>query len=451
MDFTSWFTENEIRLRQDFVQFLRLKSISTDPAYAGECRRTAEWLQERLQKMGMTAVLLENSGNPVVFAEYKRKGGEGPTVLLYQHYDVQPVDPLELWESDPFEPVWKEGKVFARGASDNKGQCFLTLSALEAFLTLHKETDLHIKVFIEGEEESGSRGTLDAIHKYKHLLAADYLCVIDFDLITAGEPAISLGYRGITTLELSCSNANSDLHSGAHGGVALNPLRALSQAFAALWDKNGRVAIPHFYDAVDPFVEEEKKGVDFSFDEKKYKEEFGVSVLCKEDGFSPKEQGTLRPTVEINGLWGGYTGVGFKTVLPAKAQAKLSCRLVSQQDPEEIATYLCQFLREQIPAEMKLDINVHHGAKGLRVSATSRLVQLVSKSLEEVFAKPCRYVLCGGSIPIIAELAEAVQGEVALFGFALSTDNIHAPNEHFRWECFVKGFFTMTRILEKLE
>lgn len=448
MAIAAWLEKSEQRLKSDFETFLRFKSISTDPDCKEECRKTAEWLQKRLEALGMEVTLLESKGHPVVFAEYGK--GRGPTVLLYQHYDVQPVDPLDLWDSDPFTPTWKEGKVFARGASDNKGQCFTTLTALEVLLKEKTDFPLHIKLFIEGEEESGSGGTSEAIHKYKELLKADYLCVLDFDLFAPGEPAISLGYRGIATMEVVCTNASTDLHSGSHGGIAYNPLRALSLALSRLWAEDGRVAVPGFYDKVDPFVEAERKGVDFSFDAEKYEEEFGVKVLCKEAGFSPKEQGTLRPTVEINGLWGGYNGVGFKTVLPAKASAKLSCRLVSHQDPEEVGTLVSNFLQEHIPAGMHFEVKQHHGAKSLRVSADSPLVKLVSSSLEHVFGTPCRYVLCGGSIPIIAELVEAVGGEVALFGFALATDNIHAPNEHFRWDCFTQGVQVMVHLLSRM-
>lgn len=449
-EFTAWFESNEEKILADFFQFLRFRSISTDTACKEECLKAADFLFSFFKKIGMKVDLLESAGLPVVFAESQNTNKEIPSVLIYHHYDVQPVDPIDLWQSDPFNPRLIDGKVFARGASDNKGQCFITLTVLSAFSVLAKELPLHIKVFIEGEEESGGVGTGQVIKERKDLLKADSLCVIDFDLPSPGTPGIVGGYRGLAAVEIECSNAKGDLHSGTHGGVALNPLRILSQALTKLWDEKGSVAIPHFYDDVEPLSEKEKAQIDFSFDEEKYKEEFGIGALAKEEGFNAQESRWIRPTVEINGMWGGYTGPGFKTVIPAVAHAKLSCRLVSLQDPQKIEKYLQEFLKKNTPKGAEIKVKWHHGAKGYKTSMASPLTQAVTKSMETVFKTACRNTLCGGSIPIVRELAEAVGGDVALFGFALATDNIHAPNEHFRWDCFKKGFLTVASILWEL-
>jgi acetylornithine deacetylase/succinyl-diaminopimelate desuccinylase-like protein len=447
--FEDWFVQHETQIREEFFHFLRFPSISTNEAHEGDCIRTAHWLVSYLQRIGMQAELWDNPGKPVVFAE--KKCAQAPTVLLYQHYDVQPVDPLDLWNTKPFDPVFREGKVFARGASDNKGQCFLTLTALKAIQELAPHLPLYIKIFIEGEEESGGEGTHIAIQQNTKRLKADFLGVIDFDIPSKETPALSMGYRGILAVQIECKNAGTDLHSGVHGGVALNPNRILIELLSQLWDDKGRVAIPHFYDRITPYSPEERAKIDFSFDEARYRKEFGVGALCREEGVSPREANWLRPTVEINGIWGGYTGPGFKTVIPAKAFAKLSCRLVPDQDPEEIFKHLEAFLLQKAPKGVELQLEWHHGAKAYHSSFSSPFTQAASKSLEEVFQKkPCSYTLCGGSVPIVRDLATASQAEVSLLGFALATDNVHAPNEHFEWECFKKGFMTMVRLLFEL-
>ncbi|MBS0626865.1 MAG: dipeptidase [Verrucomicrobia bacterium] len=447
--YIDWFEENEEKIKQDFFHFLRFSSISTDPLHHKECLKTADWLISYLHDVGMKAELLESPGLPVVFADSGEKKG-CPSVLLYHHYDVQPVDPVSLWESDPFSPRFDGERVFARGASDNKGQCFLTLTALKAMSQLIKDLPLQIKLFIEGEEESGGAGTYAVLKDKKHLLKADYLCVVDFDLTAPDSPSISMGYRGLAAFEIECCNAKTDMHSGSHGGIALNPIHILTNTIAKLWDDTGKITIPHFYEGIEPLSLEEKEKIDLSFDEEKYKKEFGVGAFCQEKGVTLKEANWLRPTLEVNGLWGGYTGAGFKTVIPAKAYAKISCRLVPGQDPEKIEKHLTKFFLDHTPKGAEIRIKWHHGAKAYRSNFSSPLVGAVVKSMEDVFQKPCHYTLSGGSIPIVKDLAEATGGEVALIGFALETDNIHAPNEHFRWECFKKGFLTMARLLWEL-
>jgi acetylornithine deacetylase/succinyl-diaminopimelate desuccinylase-like protein len=448
--FVKWFEKHEPSIQSDFFHFLRFQSISTDPAFEKDCLQTAHWLSSYLQKVGMESKILPSSGRPAVFAKSAKEFQGAPTVLLYQHYDVQPVDPIDLWDSPPFEPVLKDGKVYARGASDNKGQCFLTLTALKAIEELLPDLPLNCKIFIEGEEESGGSGTGEILIKYKDLLKADYLGVIDFDIPSKDTPAISMGYRGLLALNIECCNAATDLHSGAHGGIALNPNRILIELLSKMWDETGRVTIPHFYDGIIPLSAEEKTEIDFSFDESKYKEEFGVGAFCSQEGISLKEANWIYPTLEVNGMIGGYTGAGFKTVIPAKARAKVSCRLVPGQDPEKIFEHFKEFVLKNTPKGAHMSVEWHHGAKAYRAPFSSRIAKATLKSMEEVFQTPCKRVLSGGAVPIAGELAKASGAEVAFFGFALDTDNIHAPNEHFHWECFKKGFMTVAKMLFEL-
>ena len=443
--FEEWFDKHEKKVQEDFFQFLRFRSISTDSSSHPECLKAASFLVSRLKGLGMEAELLKSPGLPVVFAQSAKE--KEHSILFYHHYDVQPADPLALWEGDPFEPRLQDGKVFARGASDNKGQCFITLTALEALKEFLKEDTLNIKLFIEGEEESSGIGTADVIEKRGDLLKSDALCVVDFDLPESTIPGITMGYRGIVALDIECTNSEIDLHSGMHGGMALNPIRILTESLASLFDETGKVTVPHFYDGVEELTKEEQGIFDFSFDEDKYRKEFGVGALYHEEGYSVRESGSVRPTLEINGIWGGYTEEGFKTVIPSSAYAKVSCRLVGKQDPQSIEKHLRAFLEKSMPDGASLKLSFHPGAFPFRASLDSPLTKIIANSLEGVFKQSCRYTLCGGSVPIIHDLAKAVEGDVALFGFALATDNIHAPNEHFRWDCFKRGFLVISKIL----
>ena len=443
--FEKWFEQHEKSIQSDFFQFLSFRSISTDPDSHPECLKAASFLVSRLQGIGLEAELLKSPGLPVVFAQSAKENER--SILFYHHYDVQPEDPIELWEWDPFTPRFQDGKVFARGASDNKGQCFITLTVLEALKELLGSSPLNIKLFIEGEEESEGIGTAAVIAERGDLLKSDALCVVDFDLPGAAIPGITMGYRGIVALDIECTNSATDLHSGMHGGVALNPIRILTESLASFFDERGKVAVPHFYDGVEDLTEEEKQAFDFCFDEAQYRKEFGVGALYKEEGYSVQESGCIRPTLEVNGIWGGYTGTGFKTVIPSSAYAKVSCRLVGKQDPVAIQKHLRDFLEKSMPEGASLKLTFHAGAHPFRSSLDSPLTTIITNSMEEVFKQPCRYTLCGGSVPIIHDLAKAVGGDVALFGFALATDNIHAPNEHFKWDCFKKGFLVISKIL----
>ena len=449
-DFKNWFATRREEIFRDFFTFLSFPSISTDPAFAGDTRKTAEWLSSYLTKIGMQSQVLETSGHPIVFATELSAGKDRPTILLYQHYDVQPVDPLELWHQDPFKPVIKNGEVFARGACDNKGQCFYTITAVRAFLELAKKGKINLKLFIEGEEESGSRGTMAFLAENKIDLSADHLLVVDFDLPRKSVPGLSLGMRGLVALTATFTNSSTDLHSGMHGGIAMNPNRALVSTLAKLWDKKGKVTLPGFYDQVTLPSKDELAKIDFSFDEKEYAQKFGVKSFGMEEGFSPLESNWLRPSLEINGLVGGYKGPGVKTVIPAKAEAKFSCRLVGKQDPAKIAASLVEFLKKEAPQGIAVETEIFEGAAAFWSSPDSPTIKRAATALEEVFGQPCRFQLCGASVPIVPALVRAASCDAALLGMGLADDNIHAPNEHFGLDRFEQGFLTICSFLSNI-
>jgi acetylornithine deacetylase/succinyl-diaminopimelate desuccinylase-like protein len=448
--FANWYRDHQEEILRDFFAFLRFPSISTNRKYEKDLRDNANWLCEYMQKIGLTVDLWETAHFPVVFGSYLKAGPNRPTLLIYHHYDVQPADPLDLWHNDPFEPVLKKNSVYARGASDNKGQCFYSLTALKAYLELSDRIGVNIKIIIEGEEESGSRGIQGILNMRREELKADYLIIADAGISHIESPAITLGMRGIISLEIACKNSFIDLHSGIHGGIALNPNRVLAALLANIWEPSGRVAIPHFYDDVQPITQERKKSLDLTFNQDAYIREFGVHAFAHEEGYSLKEANCLRPNLEINGMWGGYIEPGFKTVIPSVAHAKISCRLVPDQDPQEIARNIVEYFKKHVPPGMEISAEIKEGCRAFTCSPNSEIAKTAVLAYEEVFAKPCAYIACGATVPIIPDLAAASQAETILMGVALSTDNIHAPNEHFSMDCFKLGFLVMTNILQRL-
>ena len=447
---SQWFNVNRARILEDFFTFLAFQSISTDRAYQKEIRRTAEWLESYLKSIGLEVVLWETPGHPVIFASHLQAGPSRPTLLIYNHYDVQPVDPLELWKSDPFKPEIRGDSVYARGASDNKGQCFYTITAIKAVLQMARSLNLNIKLFIEGEEEAGSNGTFHILRQKKAELKADHLLIVDAGMLDATTPAVTVGMRGLVTLEVECRNASIDLHSGIHGGIALNPNRALAQLLATLWDKEGRIAIAHFYDAVQPISTEALSLLDLSFDLEQYKQTFGVKAFCPEKGYSLKESNWLRPSLEINGICGRYIGPGFKTVIPSKASAKLSCRLVSGQDPDQVCAQIERHLRLHVAQGVELKVKFHQMAKAFYTSSQCLIATIAASCCEEIFKKSCRFILCGASVPIVVDLADVSEADTIAIGLGLEGDDIHAPNEHFSLDRFERGFLMMGRILSNL-
>jgi len=445
----SWYDARKETILSDYFTFLKFPSISTDPAHKQDIRNAAHWVEEHLKEIGFSVELWETSGNPVVFAEHQA-GKDRPTVLIYHHYDVQPIDPINQWKSPPFEPELRDGFVYARGASDNKGQCFNTLTTLKAVFDLCQNVNLNIKLFVEGEEECGSAGALQVLKEKKERLKADYVLVIDMGIPAENQPSITIGLRGIVTMEVKCTNSKIDLHSGVMGGIVLNPNRALVQLLAKMWDESGKITIPGFYDDVKVPAQDELKEITQDYDEAFLRKQFGIKSFQGEGSYSIWESNTIRPTLEINGISGGYTGPGFKTVIPSHANAKISCRLVPGQDPKKIVHCITQFLEKIAPKGLEIEVTPVHGGRAVRTSPHTKLAQVCSEAYSEVFGKPCQKVFCGASVPLVADLTDAIGGEVAMIGVDLATDDIHAPNEHFGLNQLQKGYLTLGRILGRL-
>lgn len=449
--FEEYFSENESEILETYFQFLRFKSISSEESFQKETRECAAWLMDRIREIGLDVELWETPGAPSIFAQNLKAGPQKPTLLIYNHYDVQPVDPLDLWRTPPFEPAKIDGVIHARGAQDNKGQCMYVFHALKAMLSGGGRLPINIKWIIEGEEECGSHGLAKILPERKSQLRADYLVVPDSGIKSPDAPSVGLGARGIATMDVTVVGSSIDLHSGTHGGRAYNPLHALAEVIAKLHDSDGRVTVPGFYDDVKELSPEEKELVDFSFNPESYYQTFALKATGGEKAYSPVERSTIRPTVEVNGMWGGYTGEGFKTVIPAAAHAKVSCRFVPNQDPQKLGEKVARYIESLAPAGIAISVSMRPGyGKAVRASPESQIVKAFAEGYSAVFGKPCKLTFEGGSIPIIAELAAASDSEVVFMGMGLESDLIHAPNEHFGWDRFKRGFLIFTKTLSLL-
>ncbi|GAA5336526.1 MULTISPECIES: dipeptidase [Thermus] len=426
------------------LEFLSIPSVSTDPAHKEDVRRAALWLKDRLEALGFRAELSETPLHPILYAE-RLLDEKAPTVLVYGHYDVQPPDPLELWETPPFSPVVREGRIYARGASDDKGQLWAHVAALEGLAAR-----VNVKFLVEGEEEIGSPHLLPFVRENRERLRADVVLVSDGAMFAPETPTLTYGLRGLCYLEVRLQGARRDLHSGAFGGVAPNPIQALGWLLARLKDeKTGKVLIPGFYDRVRPVAEEEKR-LWPPLDEEALKRELGVDHLPGEEGYAPLERLWARPTLDPNGVYGGYQGEGSKTVIPAEAGLKLSMRLVPDQDPEEVAELTEAYLREILPPGYRLSLKRLHGGKPVLTDPHSPPMRLMARALEEVWGKPPVYAREGGTIPVVAELQEALKAPIVLLGLGLNDDNLHAPNEKFDLLNLEKGIAAIRRFHELL-
>lgn len=435
----------------DYLTFLRFASVSSEPKYLEPLRACWSWLKEYLEDMQLKVEVWETPGHPVLFASYDKAGPDKPTLLVYNHYDVQPVDPLEEWHSSPFEPTIRDGQVYARGAQDNKGQCYYVIQALKALLKRDGKLPLNVKLCIEGEEEVGSSGLAALLKAKQSMLKADYLLIVDVGIPNMQTPTVSLGVRGIVTMEVTCHGSHTDLHSGLHGGLAYNPIHALVEMLSQLRDAKGAVQVPGFYDGIKPISKEELKALDMRFNATEYRQTFGIDATGGEKSLPPLERNWLRPSLEINGIWGGYTGAGFKTVIPASASAKISCRIVPDQDPQQIGKRVCDFLEKMAPPGIRFTSRVYPGVgAAVRVNPLSPVVNMLVQAFQEVFGLPCARILDGASIPITAELQRASGAQTLLVGLGLPTDQIHAPNEHFGLDRIEKGFLIISRALELL-
>lgn len=449
--FKQLFTSSEKELEKIYFDFLRMPTISAEPEHRHDLRSCANWLEELLQGIGFQVEQWNKDDAPIIFASNCEAGPSKPTILIYNHYDVQPVDPIELWKSSPFDPQKKDDVITARGAQDNKGQCFYALAALKALYQENGSFPLNIKLCIEGEEESGSASLAKELKKRSQELKADYLLILDVGMKNAHTPAITLGTRGLAAFTVEVEGSSIDLHSGVHGGIVHNPLHALAKILSDLRDDSGQIKVPGFYETVSTPTSQELSTISFTFDAQDLKDNFGALATGGEKKFSPLERAWLRPTLEINGITGGYGGPGSKTVIPAKAQAKLSCRLVPDQDPQQISLSIKNYIESLAPEGITVTCTIHAGmGRPVRTSPSSKIIQALASSCNKVYSTPVEYIYEGASIPIVAELQEVSQSEVALFGLGLATDNIHAPNEHFGWDRIKNGFLILCETLLQL-
>jgi len=436
----------------DLKQLLEIPSISTLPERSGDVARCAEALAGRLRAIGMTTVeVARTAGHPIVYAEWAGAPG-APTALVYGHYDVQPVDPLELWDSPPFEPTERDGRLYARGAADDKGQVHMHLAALAAHLSTRGRLPVNVKLLIEGEEEISSLHLEEFIRTNRDRLRADVGVISDTAMYAPGVPSIVYALRGIAYVQLEVEGARTDLHSGEYGGAVANPAQVLCEIVAAMKDpRTGRVLVDGFYDRVrDLDPAERAELAKLPFDEAAYRDELGVPVLFGEEGYSTTERTGARPTLEINGIWAGFTGEGAKTVLPAKASAKISCRLVPDQDPEEVADLIERFVARVAPPTVRARLVRLHGGRPAMTPIDHPAVRAASRALERAFGQPPLFTREGGSIPVVASLDVLLGLKTVLFGAALPNCGMHAPNEWLDLDSYFRGTKAVALFLNEL-
>ncbi|HEX3818045.1 MAG TPA: dipeptidase, partial [Chthoniobacterales bacterium] len=436
---------------EEFFTFLRFPSISTDPDYEEKLAECAHWLVEKLKKIGLTTQLVSTAGHPIVWAHNEQKPGR-KTVMIYGHYDVQPPDPLELWESPPFDPVLKNGYVFARGATDNKGQILAHILGIEEMIAEKGDLPVNLHLIVEGEEEIGSNNLPKFLEENKDSLGCDVAVVSDTGMIARGIPTLSYGLRGVTALEIKITGAKMDLHSGVFGGAVANPVTALAQLLATLHDKNGHVAIEGFYDDVKPLEDWEREAwkklpVD---GDKEVLQETGAPALFGEKGFSTVERLWARPTAEINGIGGGYQGKGTKTVIASHVMAKLTFRLVPNQDGAKILKLAHKHLEKNLPPGVTMEITDGHSGPWYLTDPHSKFGEAAQKALKEAFGKSVALIREGGSIPIVSQFRDILGVETLLLGLALPDCRAHSPNENFPIENFHAGIRLNQVLLEEL-
>lgn len=444
-------SEQQSRFVDELMEFLRIPSISANSQYKGDVQRAAEWLATKLQTLNMDKVEIHpTNGHPIVYAE-KIQNPSLPTVLVYGHYDVQPPDPLDLWNSPPFEPVIKttpihpQGAIFARGSCDDKGQVYMHLKAIE-LLNSMGELPCNVKFLIEGEEEVGSKNLDNFVEANKAKLAADVILVSDTSIVSNDCPSITVGLRGLAYMEVEVTGPNRDLHSGVYGGAVANPCNVLCQMIASLHDENGRVTVKGFYDKVEEVSLAERAEMakrPFNYDE--YCKDLDIAETKGEKGYSPTEQTSIRPTLDVNGMWGGYTGEGAKTVLPSKAYAKISMRLVPNQISDEISDLFKAHFESIAPPYVKVKVTPHHGGEAAVVATDSKGYAAASVAMQASFGKSPIPTREGGSIPIVALFKRVLGLDTILMGFGLDSDVIHSPNEHYGVFNYLIGIETIAR------
>ena len=436
-------SSNKDRFLSELFDWLRIPSISADSRHKDDVRKAAEFLQEKFRAAGVDkAEICETKGHPIVYAE-KIVNASLPTVLVYGHYDVQPADPLELWASPPFEPVIKDDKIFARGSCDDKGQVYMHVKAFETMMK-HNLLPCNVKFMVEGEEEVGSDNLGTFVKENKARLKADIILISDTALISLDHPSITTGLRGLSYMEVEVTGPNRDLHSGVYGGAVANPINVLCRMIASMHDEDGKITIPGFYDKVAALTVDERRAINKApFDLEAYKKELGIADVVGEKGYTTVERTGIRPTLDVNGIWGGYTGEGAKTVLPSKAHAKISMRLVPNQVSAEITELFTKHFKSIAPEYVTVSVRAHHGGEPAVTPTNSPAFKAASKAFEEVWGKSPIPTRDGGSIPIVALFKKELGLDTVLMGFGLDSDAIHSPNEHYGVKNFLMGIETI--------
>ncbi len=444
MGIKKYIAENESHMLEELFSLIRIPSISAKPEHHGDMLACAERWTELLLKAGVDeALVMPSAGNPIVFAQ-KIVNPEAKTVLVYAHYDVMPAEPLELWESHPFEPEVRDEHIWARGADDDKGQSFIQVKAFE-YLVKNDLLKTNVKFIFEGEEEIGSPSLKGFCEQHKELLKADIILVSDTSMLSADLPSLTTGLRGLAYWEIEVTGPNRDLHSGHFGGAVANPINVLCQILSKVTDSDGRITIPGFYDDVEEVPQAERDMIaHIPFDEEKYKKAIDVKALFGEKGYSTLERNSCRPSFDVCGIWGGYTGEGSKTVLPSKAYAKVSCRLVPHQDHHKISQLFADYIVSIAPDTVRVKVTPMHGGQGYVCPITLPAYQAAEKGFEKAFGKKPLAVRRGGSIPIISTFEQVLGVKTVLMGFGLESNAIHSPNENIPLDIFRKGIEAVT-------
>ncbi len=448
---TQYLEQNQDRFVEDLKTALRIPSISAQPEHKADMLRCAEHFAAELKKLGMTrAEVVKTAGHPIVYGEWLGAPGK-PTALLYGHYDVQPPDPLELWKSKPFEPVVRDGKLYARGAVDDKGQVYMHLKAIEAHMKVHGKLPINLKIVIEGEEEAGSESLPVFLRERRKQLDADVILVSDTAMLGPDQPALCYALRGILYTQIEVTGPAKDLHSGHFGGAVTNPANALCAMVAALKDGDGRITVPGFYDRVRPWTPQDRERLKtLPFDEKAFIAESGSPAATGEKGYTTLERTTVRPTLDVNGMWSGYTGEGSKTVLPFFAAAKVSMRLVPDQDQKELFTRFEAYVKKLAPAGVTVKVLDLHGAKPWITDPDHPMLEAARRALKRAWTRPPVMVREGGSIPIMSVFEETHHLPSILMGFGLDDDQVHSPNEKFSLSSYFGGTKSVAYLYEEL-
>ena len=450
-DIDQYFTDNEARIRDELFELLRIPSVSARSEHNADTALAADWVAASMRAAGLQASVHRTAGHPVVVGEWRGAGTNAPTVLAYGHYDVQPAEPLDLWTSPPFVPTVRSGKIFARGSVDDKGQLFLHVKALEALLKTRGTLPVNVVLLIEGEEEVGSEHLSEFVQTNADRLRADAVVISDSAMFAPGLPSILSSLRGLAYFQIDVQGPSSDLHSGSYGGAVINPAMALARILATMHDGTGRIAIDGFYDRVIDWGDRARQEIrDLPFDEQRFREETGAPALGGEAGFSTLERLWMRPTCEINGLLSGYTGEGAKTVLPSKAMAKVSCRLVPDQDPQEIEQLMQAHVERFAPKGVTVTVTHLHGGRPWRANLDGPLFDAARRALTAAFGREPVITGEGGSIPVVGDFQRILGAPVLLMGFGLPGENAHAPNEWMSEENFTRGLRAVAILYQEL-